>query len=332
MKTTFLTSLQLSGTREDRGALQNNEQQLALFGNLDVDPYDATNTDFAILTGAMDDSIYWLANPMPDPDQEEGMAGIASAGFCTYGNPHSRLVATRPVLPKGQHPLTDSFKVKEIFATGNIIEFGEYPQSVVSNRQILKKLESGNSKETGKCYTIDRNYQKAMAVTINGSFCERTSARPEKDIGFEPKKLQEVELNGDRYVKIKANAISPSLDERRYQCLISNEEPIEDGKEYWVKVEPIEWLVDVETDTWVSKMALVAGIRFDKEKVNFNQNPEIKQYLEKYFDKEMLASNQKTIVNENMHWVTVPKKKSTAISTVSKALSLNKSKTSKEEK
>ena len=60
----------------------------------------------------------------------------------------------------------------------------------------------------------------------------------------------------------------------------------------WFKVEPITWLVDIDTKLAISEKILVAGIKYDDkyEIINHFKKTNIKKYLDKYFANELYIS------------------------------------------
>ena len=61
----------------------------------------------------------------------------------------------------------------------------------------------------------------------------------------------------------------------------------------WFKVEPITWLVDMETNMAVSEKILVAGIKYDHNigLTNTYKKSDIKQYLDNFFARELYISS-----------------------------------------
>lgn len=67
---------------------------------------------------------------------------------------------------------------------------------------------------------------------------------------------------------------------------------------YWIKVEPIEWLVDEENDIAITKKIIVSGIQFDLSLTQNNttfEETNIKKYLDNHLIKDIIPSVAKTI-------------------------------------
>ena len=122
------------------------------------------------------------------------------------------------------------------------VECGEYPQ-FAPKAKIQKKLESkyskGLLKKTGRSYTI--NAKQASYHSL-----------------FKPLVCDEYEYEGKKYIRLQSRTgdVYPRLSNGTY-C---------SGKEYvWIEVTPVVWLIDRETQTFVSKYALLSGITFSPE-------------------------------------------------------------------
>ena len=59
------------------------------------------------------------------------------------------------------------------------------------------------------------------------------------------------------------------------------------GETYWVKVEPIKWIIDEKEDLAISKYILTSMVFKDDNKYLCYENSDVKEYLEKYFIKEI---------------------------------------------
>ena len=130
----------------------------------------------------------------------------------------------------------------------NIIEvnYGEYPQSIVSESkscelEILYELDELET--TGKIYTTD----SARNSDSNAKFMGRD--------------FIEYEFEGDKYIRF--------VTEKSY-CngnFLSDGRIIHPNNVYWVKVEPITWIVDLNKNMAITKDIIVAGIQYN----NYNK-------------------------------------------------------------
>ena len=113
------------------------------------------------------------------------------------------------------------------------------------------------------------------------------------DSKFKPQKFPEYELGGVRYIRVPGK---PADDD----SVLADGRKVEEGKPYWIQVQPIEWLQD-KSGVWVAKKALFAGIRFNPEgKYDGNfRKTEMKSYLDNYFSREMTVSRESYRDSEN---------------------------------
>lgn len=146
------------------------------------------------------------------------------------------------------------------------IQEGSYPQTIVSDeveRKLKKLYNKGTLGKTGHTFTFDsRNYN-------------------EYDKSFMPRTIEEYQYGGARYVRVQCLDSDPGI--------LSNNEKAKTGEFYWVKVEPITWLVDEKKNIMVSERLLFSGIQFDN---NNSYDGDFKKtfankYLNNYFAKEM---------------------------------------------
>jgi len=197
---------------------------------------------------------------------------IAYEGDAYWDNSLSRIASTRPALPPSEVSKISPQETKTINGL-RIVEYGEYPQEIVlgSTGAALEKLHSsGTLRPTGKNYTFD-----SIGLT-------------DYSTPFKATTYPEYEYAGEKYICV------PGRPFRSHISILFTGEEIEKGKPYWVKVQPIEWLMD-ESGWMVSKKCLFAGIQFDTEdpyKGDFSKTF-LKHYLDTYFAKEIESSELK---------------------------------------
>lgn len=168
-------------------------------------------------------------------------------------------------------------EVKEVqLKNGNTVKigiFGKCPQAVADDSisNLLEvNWEQGLLQPTGKGYTF--------------------YSSPYGD--FKPIKSPEYELNGMEYIRLEGMPYSGN-------SILSNDRKVEKDEAYWVKVQPIEWLID-ESGRWVTKLGLFSGIPFDTNG-NYNGNLEetvIKSYINDTFSGEMLPNQTANLAQE----------------------------------
>ena len=248
----------------------------------------AAITDFAILLGgfvspsdytkdgnniANRTGWWWTKTPFNDDMTIVGCGGIL--GNC-YLYSHSGGI--RPILPFSAI-LTDCSLVDNRFDIKEVL-FGEYPQ-YVADLQTAKTLELNYKvdclNETGKNYTI--NYMKFLDNDNVNSFTT----------------LKEYEYKGNKYIRFVTdlNCEYDTLSDGRHICVYSP---------YWIKVEPISWLVDEKNNIALSKRLLISGIPFRSilnDKTNY-ENTFIYKFLNEIFAKDIVPSkvNNKQLIKK----------------------------------
>jgi len=150
-----------------------------------------------------------------------------------------------------------------------VVEYGEYPQTIAAegvNRELEQSFLRGQLQTTGKKYTFDGEKYDAY------------------DKPFKAKEYAEYQHNGKRYIRVEAQP-------RDGDSVLSTGRKPQAGEACWIEAQPIEWLKD-PSGVLVARQALFSGVQFDRKKSydgNF-ENTDMKQYLQNYFAKEMLAS------------------------------------------
>ena len=232
----------------------------------------AEATDLAILTGAFVNSInkneseYFLKNFWSDDMVTcVDFNGDMTPTDCT------RRSAIRPVL------IPANFS-DIVSANDDIVEYGEYPQTVASSKlqkELNNEFANSNLSGTHRLYTFD------------GTACD------EKEL-FEPLVYHEFEYKNNRYIRVKANASFNNF-------WLSNGEEYYDGDYVWIQVEPVKWLVDYTAKKLVSLKVLLGGIRFCDKKTNEHNfdKSEIKRYLNKYMLPEITHQKKNDQLKQN---------------------------------
>ncbi len=184
--------------------------------------------------------------------------------------PFNRIGGARPALPSS---VASSIKPSEVRPTRKIsgvqvVEYGEYPQTIAPQnvgRELEQSMKRGQLQRTGKKYTFDGEKLDAY------------------DKPFKPEEYDEYQHNGKRYIRVKAQPYD------NYSKLSNGRKPAT-GEPCWIEVKPIEWLKD-PSGVMVARQALFSGVQFDRNNSydgDFSET-DMKQYLDKYFSKEMVA-------------------------------------------
>lgn len=220
----------------------------------------------------------------------------------SYCHPHGRTGGVRPVLPSsvtssiGLSKAKPSRKISGV----DVVEYGEYPQTIAS-REVSEKLKKAFTKKelqaTGKKYTFDGVENED---DYNTPFCAKEHI--------------EYQYDGKRYIRVRAKSCNDS-------SLLSNGDTPNTGEVYWIEVQPIEWLVEPakcyddcvlpkkvlidnpNAGMLVARHALFAGVQFDrKEEYDGNfAKTDMKQYLQNHFAKEMQVAHTRQIIDEFNH-------------------------------
>lgn len=155
----------------------------------------------------------------------------------------------------------------------NEIAYGELPQTVIGLDDSLELEMAFNAfelVETGRTYTVD-------------------SADFTSEADFTPRQLVEYEYKDGHYVRVVAD------DATMYGYKLSDGREVKKGQPYWVKVEPIVWMVDRKNDVVLSKKIILAGIPFnddDGPALNYFtkfSDTTVGKFLNENFAKEIVA-------------------------------------------
>ena len=189
--------------------------------------------------------------------------GILNASVCQQRN-----ISARPAI---SYSKIKNFVTSQKKRSDGIleIEFGEYPQYVIDDKNLEGELErlwnKGNNlpelKFTGKAYSFD------------GTDLGETT------IGFNLEQYLEVSYKGNKYLRFTVGNNG-------------NISKLSNGKTYykddvcWIKVEPIKWLVDEKENIVLSKNLLCAGVQYCNAIRNIGfLGSDIKQYMDDFFCK-----------------------------------------------
>jgi len=218
----------------DTITLLDNVNQAGIFNKLEIFQKlgeEAEPTDLAIITGAYRDGLgftpYWTKT-----SGLNYIAVIASLEYSVDKHYEAGRYATTPAFRPAFTKSSITNPKNLVQNPNNPLEFtyGEYPRTVETDEDKIIELE--RLERLNKTYFVTN-----------------------KKYSFDGKKFsKEYVLNGEKYVKVVAHN-----DE---EVTLSNGKLVEDGKVYWVKVEPITWIYDKATDLLISKYALLSGIPY----------------------------------------------------------------------
>ena len=255
-----------------------------IFGNnqLDIISRYGTKcaiTDFSILLGGYVTSYYYTSegNARKDrtgwwwtksSDGDNDAIVVSKSGDRSWFNVSKRSGGYRPALP---YSSIQSISSNGLRGANGIkeIEYGEYPQTIVDenySRELERAYNNRSLGTTGKNYTTDSvRYQ-------------------DTDTSFRARTYTEYEYNGSKYIRFVGDLNCEGE-------VLSDGRTIETGQAYWVRVEPITWLVDERANIALSKKLIFSGVQFKNRrdyKGDFDRT-DIKQFMDNYFSKEIVS-------------------------------------------
>ena len=254
-----------------------------IFGNnqLDIISRYGTKcaiTDFSILLGGYVSSDYYTSEGNTRKDRtgwwwtktpyDDDARVVNDDGNSLCYNGGARNGGARPALPYSS--------IQSISSNGERgangikeVEYGEYPQTIVDenySRELERAYNNGSLRTTGKNYTTDSvRYQ-------------------DTDTSFRARTHTEYEYNGSKYIRFVGDS---NCDGE----VLSDGRTIQSGNIYWVRVEPITWLVDERANIALSKKLIFSGVQFKNRrdyKGDFDRT-DIKQFMDNYFSKEIVS-------------------------------------------
>lgn len=147
------------------------------------------------------------------------------------------------------------------------VEYGEYPQDVVSDEEAISLENLYNDKklsETGKKYTLYRRI-------------ERTN-------DYEAETYTEYSYNGKKYIRYMSDADDSKLADGRN---------VMKDKAYFVEVKPLKWIVDEEKDIALAKDVFFAGVPFSRTGSCDFKKSSINRFMSECLSKDIIPSQPK---------------------------------------
>lgn len=150
------------------------------------------------------------------------------------------------------------------------VDYCAYPQDDYLDINVENGVETGNT------------------YTINALKCDNNVEHP-----FVPLVCKEYQLGNDRFIKVVNNNDYLVLYGRKNNLYSeSYYHFFAPGETYYIKVEPITWIVDEENCSLIGKKCLLSGIRFDSgNSYNGNfKNTEMNHFLQTYMFEDILQN------------------------------------------
>lgn len=208
---------------------------------------------------------WWLGTPF---DNKARVVNMKGNNFYDYT--YERNVGGRPALP---YSLIKDISQNAVRGVSGVleVEYGEYPQTIVDecfSEHLENFFNWGTLNVSKKRYTTDRIELDGYSIYFRGrGFCEYV-------------------YDGNKYIRIIA-------DNKCDGKVLSDGRKIKKGNVYWVKVEPIKWIVDEEENIAVAKQILFSGVQF-KRGCNYTgdlEKTDLKRFTNNYFAREIIPSN-----------------------------------------
>ncbi|MGM9850152.1 MAG: ATP-binding protein [Bacilli bacterium] len=225
---------------------------------------DVSNIEYISSDSRQKTGFWWLKDTIPE--YIEMVDIVTDDGRYKVKTVYSRCIGARP-----------SFDASSFFSKFDVLDssddvlrvsFGEYPQMVADAKtckELTNLLFNHLLIETG------RVYMDITGTDKNGLCYERRNF--------------EYEYDGNKYVGIVGDKYSEN-------SILSNGRKVVERQLYWIRVEPIIWLVDKKTNIALSEKILFSGVQFcsvGKYDRDFN-NTHIKWFMDNYFAKEIVSS------------------------------------------
>ena len=243
-------------------------------------------TDFSILLGGYVNDVYhtkegdtgrdrtgWWWTRSDDGDND--VRAVSTYGDRDCDDVDIREGGARPALPYSSISSIASNEVRGSFGIKEV-EYGEYPQTIV-DETLSNKLE--------ECYCYNEDIPFEVDLVRTGKVYTTDSVNyDDYDTSFEPRKHEEFEYKGSKYIRIVADYNGEDYE-------LSDGRKIVSGEPYWVRVEPITWLVDERANIALSKKIIFSGVQFKNDEYydgDFDKT-DIKQFMDNYFSKEIVS-------------------------------------------
>ena len=232
-------------------------------------------TDLAYITGAKSD--YYLSTIKKTANSFKNIEPCYILRSC---NRQGELLETSFV--HNDLGIRPSFSSKELlnwFNVNNIhppeeygffiYEYGYYPQAAVYGElkdELEEKFKKGKLKNTGNSFTLNKfGYMQD---------------------GIDPLEVNEYECKGKRYVRVQSMTFTK----------LSTGERVYDETAVWLEVEPVKWIYNEDTNTFISLKVLIGGVNLINQCGNKDvkfEDTDIYKFENKYMKKDMFNYRKK---------------------------------------
>lgn len=234
--------------------------------------YSADYTDFAFLLGGKYGK-WWTMTP-----DYYGPIAIGRNNYSECEASRNIQVGVRPAVKYSAIAQFCKNKRQNAFGVTEV-EFGEYPSTVFDdndNDSLIASYYANRIPLTGKVYRI------ANPVVGYGQTDVRT--------------YPEFDYKGGKIIEITSSTIETD-------DLLTNGNNVRRGYPYFLKIEPIVWLVDEEADLAISKNIVFAGVKFNAMSgyYSFEEFDEsfMKRFLNEFFVEDIRTPEMLAFDKEN---------------------------------
>lgn len=282
-----LTFLTLGQIFEEPELVENQLEIIKRYGT------KAAITDFAILLGgkvSSDDYTSegntkknrtgWWWTQYVDPIMYSNTINSMQSSLCgrVYGvdfkgegvipRRNARDIGIRPVV---RYSSIANMARNEILVCGiKEVEFGEYPQTIISEDE---------SEE------LETMYNSNVLLMTHKSYITDSVHNEDIKTKFMAKIHREYMYKENKCIRFVGNSNGNGN-------ILSDGRKIEMNKPYWIKVEPVVWLVDEEADIALCKKIIASGVQFDNKEIydgDFSKT-NIKWFMDYDLSKDIIPS------------------------------------------
>ena len=234
-------------------------------------------TDFSILLGGYVSLYYYTSEGNTRKDRtgwwwtktpyNNNARVVNDDGYSYWDHVNSRDGGARPALPYSSIQMVSSNGVRGASGIKETL-YGEYPQTIVDenySRELERAYNNGSLRTTGKNYTTDSVIYQ------------------DYDTNFRARAHTEYEYNGSKYIRFVGDSNGDGK-------VLSDGRIVKKGQVYWVRVEPITWLVDERANIALSKKLIFSGVQFNNRNYKGDfEKTDISRFMNTIFAKEIIT-------------------------------------------
>lgn len=177
--------------------------------------------------------------------------------------------------------LADALKNNALIRTGKIYTFCGNTYKEKQNHKFIEKLDLVNQKIDVD--ELQGKMEEGRTFQSYGELLRHGGGNLVEE--FRPEECEEYFYNGQKFIYIKSR---PKAMGKKFT--LSNGMIYAPGDVIWVRVEPVSWLVDADTKTFVSEKGLISGIRLQKQVATLEYNfweTDLGEFLNNYMTSDI---------------------------------------------